>query len=273
MNQVLHDLSTPNLVTALETNMFAFLMNFGRAPHRELYEGSDLIRFTTGISFPFFNGVFRAQLNFESIDTIITETVNYYTARQIPMFWWTGPATQPPDLGIHLEAHGLISKGELPVMAIDLSALPQEESLPANLEITLVNDIESLKHWVRIAMVGFEIPDEILDDLFELELSLGINSKQQYIRFLGWWKGLPVATSALYFDAGVAGVYYVATLPEARRQRFATSLVLAALRKARALKYYVGTLQASEMGVNVYTQIGFQEYCKMGLYLWTGKPS
>jgi GNAT superfamily N-acetyltransferase len=145
--------------------------------------------------------------------------------------------------------------------------------LPENLEITLVNDIESLKHWVRIAMVGFEIPDDIFNDLFELELSLGIDSKQQYIRFLGWWKGLPVATSALYLDAGVAGVYYVATLPEARRQRFATSLVLAALRKARALKYCVGTLQASEMGVNVYTQIGFQEYCKMGLYLWTGKAS
>jgi GNAT superfamily N-acetyltransferase len=273
MNQLLHDLSTPNLVRALETNMFAFLMNFGRAPHRELYEGSDLIRFTTGISFPFFNGVFRAQLNSESIDTIITGTLNYYTAQQIPMFWWTGPATQPPDLGIHLETHGLISKGELPVMAIDFSAVPQEESLPENLEITLVNDIESLKHWVRIAMVGFEIPDDIFNDLFELELSLGIDSKQQYIRFLGWWKGLPVATSALYLDAGVAGVYYVATLPEARRQRFATSLVLAALRKARALKYCVGTLQASEMGVNVYTQIGFQEYCKMGLYLWTGKAS
>ena len=65
-------------------------------------------------------------------------------------------------------------------------------------------------------MVGFEIPDEIFDDLFELELSLGIHSKQEYIRFLGWWKGSPVATSALYLDAGVAGIYYVATLPEAR---------------------------------------------------------
>ncbi|KAB8314073.1 GNAT family N-acetyltransferase [Tolypothrix campylonemoides VB511288] len=60
-------------------------------------------------------------------------------------------------------------------------------------------------------------------------------------------------------DAGVAGIYYVATLPKARRQGFATALVLAALHKARALKYSVGTLQALQMGVNVYTQIGFQE--------------
>jgi GNAT superfamily N-acetyltransferase len=272
MNQVLHDLSTPNLVTALETNMFAFWINLGRASQGELYEGPDLIRLTTGISFPFFNAVFRAQLSPQQIDTTITETLNYYTAQQVPMFWWTGPATQPSDLGTHLEAHGMISKGELPVMAIDLSAVPQEDFLPANLEITLVNDIKSLKYWLQIAMVGFEVPDEIFDDLFELELSLGINSKQ-YIRFLGWWKGSPVATSALYLDAGVAGIYYVATLPEARRQGFATALVLAALQKARALKYRVATLQASQMGVNVYSRMGFQEYCKMGVYLWTGKPS
>jgi hypothetical protein len=36
-------------------------------------------------------------------------------------------------------------------------------------------------------------------------------------------------------------------------------------------KYRLATLQASEMGANVYRQRGFQEYSKMGLYLWSGK--
>ncbi|WP_026731680.1 GNAT family N-acetyltransferase [Fischerella sp. PCC 9605] len=270
--KVLQDLSAPNLVTALENNLFAFMTNYGNAPNSELYCGSNLTRFTTGVCFPFFNGVLRAQLNPDDIDTTITETLNYYTALQLPMFWWTGPETQPPDLRIHLENHGLNCVSELPVMAIDLSTLPQQLPLPADLDIALVNDSETLKHWVRVAMVGFEVPDTEFDRVLELELSLGINS-EQYKRFIGWWKGVPVATSELYLDAGVAGIYFVATLPEVRRQGLATAVVLAALQKARTLGYCVGMLQASQMGVNVYRRIGFQEYCKMGLYLWAGEQS
>ncbi|MBN3898107.1 MAG: GNAT family N-acetyltransferase [Nostoc sp. NOS(2021)] len=270
MNQVLQDLSTPNLVTALENNMFAFLTNYGRAPHRQLYSESNLIRFSTGISFPFFNGVCRAQLYPDQIDATITGTLNYFTAQQIPMFWWTGPATQPADLGKYLEAHGLSRLGELPVMAIDLSALAKDLSVPADLAIAQVKDHETLKHWVRVATVGFEIPDREYNAYYDLELSLGIDSKE-YIRFIGWWKGLPVVTSALYLDPQVAGIYVVATIPEARRNGFATALVLTALQRAYALGYHVATLQATEMGVNVYRRIGFQEYCKTGLYLWTSQ--
>jgi predicted GNAT family acetyltransferase len=39
-------------------------------------------------------------------------------------------------------------------------------------------------------------------------------------------KPIPLAISALYLDAGVAGIYFVATLPEARGKGFATQLVL-----------------------------------------------
>ncbi|MBW4683537.1 MAG: GNAT family N-acetyltransferase [Komarekiella atlantica HA4396-MV6] len=271
MNQVLQDLSTPNLVTALENNMFAFFTNYGRAPHREICSTPNLIRFCTGISFAFFNGVFRAQFEPNQIDAAIAETLNYFSAQQLPMFWWTGPATQPPELGKYLEAHGLINSGESPVMAIDLSALSDEQILPTDLAIAQISDSETLKHWVRIATAGFEIPNTEFNAFFDLELSLGINS-QEYIRFIGWWKGLPVVTSALYLDPQVAGVYVVATTPEARGRGFASALVLAALKKARALGYRVATLQASKMGVNVYRRIGFQEYCKTSFYLWTGKP-
>ncbi len=75
------------------------------------------------------------------------------------MFWWIATATQPPDLGKYLETHGLSNSGELPVMAIDLSTLPGEFFVVEDLAIAQVKDRETLKHWVRVAMVGFEIPD------------------------------------------------------------------------------------------------------------------
>lgn len=269
MNQVLRDLSTPDLITVLENNMFAYLANYGRAPHRQIYWGDDLIRFSTGISYPFLNGVCRAQLHPDQIDASISETLNYFSAQQLPMLWWIGSQTQPQDLAKYLEAHGLNYSAELPVMAIDLSTIPEELPVVKDLAIAQVKDSETLKHWARAAAVGFEIPDTEDDAFSELELSLGIDS-QEYIRFIGWWKGLPVATSALYLDPQVAGIYVVATIPEARGNGFATALVLTALQRAYALGYHLATLQASQMGVSVYRRIGFQEYSKMRTYLWAG---
>lgn len=272
MNQVLQDLSAPGLVTALENNMFGLFTHYGRASGRELYSEADLIRFFTGISFPFFNGVCRAQLHPDQLDDTITATLNYFTSRQVPMFWWTGPATQPPDLGKYLEVKGLNLVSQLSLMAIDLSTVQEEQSSPADLAIAQVNNSESLKDWVQVAMVGFEIPETEYHAFYDLELSLGIDSSR-YIRFIGWRKNLPVVTSALYLDTQVAGIYVVATIPEARGQGFATALVLTALQKARTLGYHVATLQASQMGLNVYHRLGFQEYYRMGLYLWTGNSN
>jgi GNAT superfamily N-acetyltransferase len=208
----------------------------------------------------------RTQLQPEEIDQTISTTLEYFCAKQLPMLWWTGLATQPPDLGKYLEAHGLSNIGVLPVMAINLATLPQEVSLSDNLTITLVSDQQSLKSWTEIAAIAFEVPNTQWDAFFNLELNLGLES-DKYLRFIGYKNGLPVATSALYLDGQVAGIYFVGTLPEARKQGFARAVVLAALHKAHSLGYHIATLQASQMGVNLYRQIGFQEYFPVTMYL------
>jgi len=267
VNQILKDLSAPNLVTVLENNMFAFFTNYAHGAGCELYSGSNLVRFATGVVFPFFNGVVHTQLQPEQIDNTIITTLDYFRTKQLPMLWWTGTGTQPADLAKHLAAHGLNSLGVLPVMAIDLSALPEQKSSTDNLSIIPVRDQQSLRHWVEIAAIAFQVPRTQWDAFFNLELSLGWDS-ERYIRFIGYANNLPVATSALYLDGQVAGIYVVATAPEARKRGFATAITLAALEKAHALGYHVGTLQASQMGVNVYRQMGFQEYSQVDMYVF-----
>jgi GNAT superfamily N-acetyltransferase len=272
VSQILQDFSTPDLVSVLEENMFSYFTRYGESPQCELYKGSDLIRFSSKVRYAYFNAIFRAQLQPEQIDISIQQNLDYFIAKQLPVFWWTGPTTEPTNLGTYLEAKGLQLINNTPVMAIDLLALPEKSALPEELTITQVKDTETLKHWVKVAMIGFEVPDTEFDALYELELSLGINS-DEYTRLIGWWEDSPVATSAVYLNAGVAGIYFVGTVPEARRKGFATALVQAALQEARTKGYRIGTLQSSEMGVNIYRQIGFQEYCKMGLYLWAGESN
>lgn len=77
--------------------------------------------------------------------------------------------------------------------------------------------------------------------------------------------------NALSASAGVAGIYNVATIPEAHRRGIGSAMTLEPLRMARAFGYHLGTLPSSEMGFGVYRQLGFQEYFKVGLYIWPGK--
>jgi len=79
----------------------------------------------------------------------------------------------------------------------------------------------------------------------------------------------PVATSLLFLAAGVAGIYAVSTIPEARRKGIGAFMTQYPLVQARSKGYKIGVLQSSKVGVGVYRSLGFQEYCKISEYLWS----
>ena len=82
-----------------------------------------------------------------------------------------------------------------------------------------------------------------------------------------------VSTSMLLTAEGVAGLYFVATVPEARRRGVGFAVTQQPLLEAREMGYRVGILQASKMGQPVYESLGFKEYGKFGVYLWTNRPA
>ena len=140
---------------------------------------------------------------------------------------------------------------------------------PPGLTIEQVTDAETLKQSCQVVSRGvFEWPDCAVDALLDYHLSVGLGAQSPQRCYIGRLRGELVAKSELVLGAGVAGIYGVATVPQARRQGIGTALTLTALREARALGYRVGILQSSEMGYSVYQRIGFREYCKQGNYDW-----
>ena len=129
-----------------------------------------------------------------------------------------------------------------------------------------VEDQEALRKWIHIASIGFNVPYEFEDTWYEFFAEAACVSP--FRTYLALLNGKPVATSQLFTSAGVAGIYNVTCLPEARGQGVGTAVVLAPLLEAREMGYQVGILQASSMGYNVYRRIGFQDFGKLSLYLW-----
>lgn len=266
MNDILNDLSASSLISAIEGNLFALMPAFSKWPRAEVHDDTEIASSITDIPFPVFNSIMRARLTPDRIDAVIESITVQAKSRNVPLLWWTGPTTQPADLGRYLERHGFFSEGQIPGMAVDLENLNEHPLMPNGFTIQQVKDNETLRQWGQVCVAGFGMPDFAGDGFYDFMCHV---DPDNFLAYLGWLNGKPVATSLLVLGAGVAGVYNVATIPEARRQGIGARMTDLPLLEVRTLGYRVGILQASGMGAGVYRSIGFQEYCKIGLYVWS----
>jgi GNAT superfamily N-acetyltransferase len=254
-----------SLVTAIEANLFEFFKLFEQWPRSEVHDSPDMLWTITDIPFPFFNSVLRARLSDPNAG--IKAAMARCKRRNVPMLWWIGPSTQPPELGIALEAFGFTDE-EAVGMAADLRSLPREVSVPPRFVIQRVEDSETMKTWCRVVCTGFEMPDPLGEPLLDLFGSIGFGSQSTICHYIGWLNDKPVSASSMFLGGGVAGIYSVATIPEARGRGIGSATTLTPLCEARTVGYQTGILHSSQIGVNVYHRLGFRDYCKIVQYVW-----
>ena len=269
MTEIVKRLSPPRLVEAIEAGIFRFWIHLGRSPQLGLYDGPDMIRLISDVPSPFCNNVLRAQLAPDDIDTRIEATLTPFKSRKLPVRWWTSPSTRPANLGKYLEAHGLNRMADMAGMAVHLAALNEKLTKPSDLTVEHVSDVKTLEQWIQVLTIGLGVPVSVGTLFFDVLCSLGFELPWRH--YIGWVMGKPVACSSLLLGAGVAGIYFVATVPEARGRGIGTALTLVPLLDARAMGYRIGVLGSTQMGLGVYQRLGFREYCKFGIYIWKGE--
>jgi len=267
MAEILADFSEQALVTAIEANLHETIPDmFAKLPQADFHDDPDLTWFTTDIAHPLFNGVLHAQLTAD-VPRRIENVKQHFQGKQLPMLWWTGPSTQPADLGKLLQAQGWIYFDDAPGMAIDLRSLDNSPA-QANLHIKKVATEEDFNEWIQPIAKAFEFPKEGIEPYVTTFHKLSLDEHCRWHHYIGALDGKTVGGSSLFLGAGVAGVYNVATLPKARKQGVGTALTLAALQDARKMGYSIGILQATEMGLGIYRRLGFKEYCKFSHYIY-----
>jgi GNAT superfamily N-acetyltransferase len=274
MSDILPNLNDPQAVTlAIEDNAAEWLLAMGRAGGGEECRESYIHWTIGGSPIDYHNAVVHTDLTqtTQSPDTVISGVIEQFKAHHLPGAWHVGPSMRPLDLGQRLVQHGFHDAGSEPGMAVNLLAVNESnESVNHTPQLTIerVRDEHQLDTWARTMAQGFGEGELEAEWVRVIYRKIGLGDDVPFRHFLARLDGQAVATSSLFLGAGVAGVYFVMTVPQARRQGIGAAITIAALREARHLGYRVGVLGSSQSGYPVYQRIGFKTYCQIGLYEW-----
>jgi ribosomal protein S18 acetylase RimI-like enzyme len=268
MADILQDLSPARLATAVEENMAAFLPVFGLLGRVCSDDPAGVKRSASDIPMALLNSVMDARLEADQADAAIQRIQADARARNVPVLWWIGPSTLPLDLAERLLGHGFTVDEKGPGMALDLARLKDSRPAPEGLSFHLVEDDASRRQWCSTMLTGFEAPPSAAFVLEAWHDLLSRADQETVLSYVGLLDGRPVATSLLFLAAGVAGIYSVATDPEARGKGIGSWMTRTAILKARSLGYRAGVLGASEKGIGVYRSLGFVECCRIDSYHW-----
>lgn len=146
-----------------------------------------------------------------------------------------------------LEAKGLTKKTEQVAMALKLNQKFEQQN---NLSIKRVLNNEDAKIWTDIYpdAFGYAISKEILSQN---------NENVQFYLFS--FENKPIGTCMLFQTGNNIGIHGVGVIPEMRRKGFAEEIMKCALNLAIDYNIEYALLQASAMGKDIYTRLGFED--------------
>lgn len=268
MSNILQDKSPAKIINAIEENLSSWIPVLGKMGEAHMNDPAGVNRSITDIPIALFNSIMDARLVPDRVDATIQSILSDARGRNVPVLWWTGPSTRPVDLGKRLEKYGFDHDDEAPGMVVDLAMLNKSLPVLEGLSIQHAQEDASWRQWSNAMAIGFEVPASADFFVNAWHNLLCLADPDTILAYTGWMDGKPVATSLLFLAAGVAGIYSVATIPEARRKGIGAWMTLHPLCQARSMGYQIGILQSSAMGLSVYSSLGFQEYCKINMYRW-----
>jgi GNAT superfamily N-acetyltransferase len=237
-------------------------------PNSVLRDEGDAILYASGYPNGLLNGVLGIKFSSETMAGRVGDILSYFEERRLPMTFFVGPGCTPPDLDDFLLAQGLAPGWPRPGMATDIRN-HEPAKMPAGLEIIPVENANSLSVCADTFAKGFAPDTQSIGWIRDLVIGYGFSDTRRW--FLGCLEGKPVATSLLVLYKGVAGVYCVATLKEARGRGIGAALTKEPMLVAKNMGYDSAVLQSSKMGLPVYEKLGFKEYCRIRAYIWTPK--
>ena len=188
------------------------------------------------------------------VDALLATLREFYGKDARAFSIWTR-AHADTELGTALQARGFTEL--VPMADMVLFGDRGTRAAPAGLKIrpvTADTDRRDFIGVVRRAYRVYGIDDELYDDTFATLATLASPHIQG---FVGRVDGEPVAAAGVWLTHGVAGINWVATVPEVARRGYAEAVTWAAVREGFRRGAAFASLQPTQMGRPVYERMGF----------------
>ena len=256
--KMLRDLSSDSLVRkAIKANWENYHYCLAASPSVELSIGRYLTWFITNIPDHFMNLVVCTQLPPTGAGELIEQAMNHFRSLNIGKVTWLVHEGVPAvEIEKYLLSQGLtFHESHGAEMAADLESVPDELPMPAGLRIVPVEDKETLRQWIHVASVGFGLAEQYEDIWYEFFAEAVF--EQPFWTYLALLDGRPVGTSQLFLSAGVAGIYNVTCLPDARGQGSGTDMLRSVVANPPGNTWHVPAILPEEFG-KAFERGGFE---------------
>lgn len=201
------------------------------------------------------NGAFRRDDNVDA-EEFVARAKEFFTARKRGFSVWVrGGQAEDRDLVTAAEAAGLQLVYEMPEMTLAEKLEPPQ--LPAGAELRRLTEVEQANDFWRVAIASYSsigFPPEVFAGYTNHAGLLAEN----VVAFLALLDGEPVGIAMTMVSHGVAGIYWVGSLEQARGKGIGRAVTVAATNAGFDLGADVASLQASPMGKPIYLELGYE---------------
>jgi GNAT superfamily N-acetyltransferase len=254
------------VIGELEANLWETWSHFGCGPGCALHNDGDALWFETPLPTLPYNGVLKFQAE-QDVDRRIDQLVDHFAGRGVAFMWIVHPTASPPDLPHRLQQRGLQDIELMPGMARGLADLPEPPPPPDGITVRKMMDEHDAQAFFQFATWRWGVPPtyQAQYEAVVADFHFGQPGSQAHM-WQAWRAGRPIAKAGLFLATGSAGVYAVATRPEARRLGLASLLTLTALDYARRNGHTLAVLCSTPMAESLYRSLGFETRAEFRLF-------
>jgi GNAT superfamily N-acetyltransferase len=234
-------------------------------PGAEIESGDGLLFGAGSPSHPVIsNAAFRGNAGYDAGE-FVARAKTFFTARGRGFSTWIR-GDQPEDLDLAAAASeaGLQLVYEMPEMV--LGSPVEEPDLPAGAELRRLSEVEQADDYWKVAAssyasIGF--PPEVFGSYTD---NIGLLA-ENVVAFIVYLDGEPVSIAMTIVSHGVAGIYWVGSLEQARGKGLGRAVTAAATNAGFELGAEIASLQASPMGKPIYEAMGYETIFDYRLFM------
>ncbi len=222
-------------------NFYDALLKMHSVPGWEVFEEGGLLALKSPARLPFVNMVW-GEASPEN-----TKKMRSFFAQQ--SFSWYLTQAQSDA---HLLQSGFKEPEPAPEMVLNLNTYAFIQPSP-EISIIRVTSDNDFYLWSKIASETFQCQPEVIIEFFQPLIKLAGD-----IPYLAFYENEPAATSLLFYDNQIAGIYAMSTREKFRRKGLGWAVAQACIQTANDIGIPYAVVYASKQGKLLYEKMGFK---------------